>query len=146
MDSPSLDLPDVQREPFLTHDDSMFLDEKHMLQQPNPQRGRHCFRRWATTGATHGATFVIALILLTLLPSLSPLAGQHDECPTMWCEYRTLNLRICSIAMLAPIKHAVRYIVDTPSFDYWADDLYSGPPSYESDFAWNDILHRKSLI
>jgi hypothetical protein len=47
---------------------------------------------------------------------------------------------------LAPIQHAVRYVTDTPPFDLWTDELYSGAPSHESDAAWNEILHRKHRI
>jgi hypothetical protein len=38
------------------------------------------------------------------------------------------------------------YVIDEPAEDYWANDLYFGPPSEESEAAWDAMIFRKLPI
>ena len=42
----------------------------------------------------------------------------------------------------APFTDGVRYKIWTPSPDYWSNDLYMGEPRDESEYAWNELIHR----
>ena len=38
---------------------------------------------------------------------------------------------------------ATEYVIDKPPEDYWSNELYFGPPSDESEQAWNALIFRK---
>jgi hypothetical protein len=45
----------------------------------------------------------------------------------------------------APLTPAIEYTIDTPPWDYWSNHLFFGPPSDDSERAWNRLIHRMYL-
>ena len=45
--------------------------------------------------------------------------------------------------IIAPLDPFIDYVVDKPPSDSWSNDLYFGPPSNESEMAWNRLIHRE---
>ncbi|KAL8796263.1 MAG: hypothetical protein Q9195_001378 [Heterodermia aff. obscurata] len=41
----------------------------------------------------------------------------------------------------SPLDPFIEYVIDKPPADSWSNDLYFGPPSNESEIAWNRLIH-----
>ena len=96
----------------------------------------------------------IALQLLAILTLAWTLAKTTSTAPEEVRSVQSVasfgrqSLLACSthlLTQIAPTHDAVEYRIDTPPPNFWENELYV-QPSYESDYAWNDLMDSESMI
>ena len=105
-------------------------------------------RSWIYTIATHSTVALLVVVLFKYLPtSRAVLRGDiwtANVHPTLYC--RWCGTMLFSEHGLtenpAPLKPAIKYKIDHPTRDAWSNHLYFGPPSDDSERAWNAMIYR----
>lgn len=55
---------------------------------------------------------------------------------------KSVEYGLPNIQYSAPLS-TIQYKIDKPPKGYWENKLFMGEPSYESDYAWNDLMSRE---
>ena len=64
---------------------------------------------------------------------------QISGIPCIVSERSLLRIHLLT-PFIAPVENAIRYKVEVPAAGAWDNELFVGEPSFEGDFAWNDLM------
>lgn len=114
----------VEAEPLLNeHEQAVELEEAR-LSRPKPRRS------WLISVLTHGLVAVLLILAINFMPyARTVLVFREAPRPKLY----------------SPLTPAIEYTTDTPSWDYWSNSLFFGPPSDDSERAWNRLIHPHGL-
>ena len=136
---------EVEAQPLLIEDDEKLCCPMETQRSKKLSR----LRSWVVAITTH--TVVALLVLVAAVPLLkvdvssSTKLGDSKARPMLYCMSVQLPmiLGLLLTKNLAPLKPVIKYTIDHPPADSWSNPLYFGPPSNESEIAWNKLTRRK---
>lgn len=109
---------EVETQPFLNEDG--FSEKSLELHELQHVKRNSSLRSWTRPIITHSLVAALVFIAARVLQF-----RDGRPFPTLY----------------SPLKSVIRYTIDKPPNDLWSNDLYFGPPSEESEIAWNKMIH-----
>ncbi|KAL6714952.1 hypothetical protein ACLMJK_007212 [Lecanora helva] len=118
---------DIEERPLLFEDDEKLGND--LVQAHSPKK-RSRAQSWAIAVATHGLVGLLVFVAVVF----SPLAH--------FLPYTQPRSTRTQPTLYSPLEPAIKYTIDHPPWDLWSNPLYFGPPSDDSERAWNRLIHR----
>ncbi|OKL61612.1 hypothetical protein UA08_03613 [Talaromyces atroroseus] len=115
----------VEAEPLLD-------DHEHTVDLEDARISRKNSRWWSWLKSmlAHALTVLLVVIAINFIPHVrTVLLFREAPRPKLY----------------SPLTPAIVYTIDMPPWDYWSNDLFFGPPSDESERAWNRLIHPHGL-